>query len=148
MIPNHTVGNLINPTNLRENSFIITGADIDNGSLFDFEDHVVNTSTDYEYLGTETSTNEPQFGDEQTFPGSVKLVRCTDIEEMRFLVNLPHSQWNETQNPTYSNVARVNDKYVTEVALLDQNKEILVNAKTSSPVKRVGTQVFSIKIDF
>ena len=148
MIPNHTVGNLINPTNLRDKSFIITGADIDGGSLFDFEDYVVNTSSDSDYLGNDQSTTEPQFGDEQTFPGSIKLVRCTDIEEMRFLVNLPHSQWNDTQNPTYSNAARVNDKYVTEVALLDQNKEILVNAKTSSPVKRIGTQVFSVKIDF
>jgi hypothetical protein len=89
-------------------------------------------------------TSLPQFGDEQPFPGHVKLVRCTDIEEMRFLVNLPHSQWTTTQNPTYGS----GTKYVTEVALLNQNKETLVTAKTSTPVKRVGTQVISVKIDF
>ena len=144
-IPNHTVGNLINPINLREHSFIITGTDLDNANLFDLEDYLENTPTDVDYLGDGTNpSSEPQFGDEQPFPGHVKVVRCTDIEEMRFLVNLPHSQWNNTQNPTYNS----GTKYVTEVALLDQNKDILVTAKTSSPVKRVGTQVFSVKIDF
>lgn len=144
-IPNHTVGNLINPTNLRDYSFIITGSDILNADLFDLEDYLVNSPTDLEYLGDGTNPSSlPQFGDEQPFPGHVKLVRCTDIEEMRFLVNLPHSQWTTTQNPTYSS----GTKYVTEVALLNQNKETLVTAKTSTPVKRVGTQVISVKIDF
>ena len=148
-IPNHTVGNLINPSHLRDTTFVITGSDLANADLFDLEDYLKNNPTDVEYLGDGTNpSSEPQFGDEQPFPGHVKLVRCTDIEEMRFLVNLPHSQWTNTQNPTYNISARNNTKYVTEVALLDQNKDILVNAKTSTPVKRLGTQVFSIKIDF
>ena len=147
-IPNHTIGTLINPNNLRDHSFIITGSDIANADLFDLEDYLENNPSDLDYLGSVDPSTEPQFGDEQPFPGNVKVVRCSDIEEMRFLVNLPHSQWNNTQNPTYSIAAQNNTKYVTEVALLDQNKDVLVTAKTSSPVKRVGTQVFSIKIDF
>jgi chorismate-pyruvate lyase len=39
-------------------------------------------------------------------------------------------------------------KYVTEVALLNVNKEPLVVAKTSTPIKRLGTQVFAVKLDF
>lgn len=148
-IPNHTVGDLIDPTDLREHSFIITGSDIDNALPFDLEDYLENNPSDLEYLGDGTNpSTKPQFGDEQPFPGHVKLVRCTDIEEMRFLCNLPHSQWNNTQNPTYNENAQKNTKYVTEVVLLDQNKDVLVTAKTSTPVKRVGTQVFSVKIDF
>lgn len=143
-IPNHN-GGLIDPSKLRDHSFIITGSDIANALLFDLEDYLENAPNDLEYLGDGTNpSSEPQFGDEQPFPGHVKLVRCTDIEEMRFLVNLPHSQWSNTQNPSYVS----GTKYVTEVALLNQNKEILVTAKTSTPVKRVGTQVFSVKIDF
>jgi len=146
-IPNHVANSLINPTNLRDFSFVITGSDIDNGSLFDLESYI---TTDADYLGYAGSTTQPQFGDEQPFPGSIKLVRSTDIEEMRFLVNLPHTQFTNTQNPTYVTTQRglPTEKFVTEVVLLDQNKDVLVTAKTSSPVKRKGTQVISVKIDF
>lgn len=146
-IPNHVANSLINPTNLRDFSFVITGSDIENGSLFDLESYI---TTDTDYLGYTGSTIQPQFGDEQPFPGSIKLVRSTDIEEMRFLVNLPHTQFTNTQNPTYVTTQRglSTEKFVTEVVLLDQNKDVLVTAKTSSPVKRKGTQVISVKIDF
>jgi hypothetical protein len=86
----------------------------------------------------------PQFGDEQPFPGSIRLVRATDIEEMNFLINLPCNQFDQTQNPTYVS----GNKYITEVALLNVNKEPLVVAKTSVPLKRSGTQVFAVKLDF
>lgn len=143
-IPNHTVGNLIDPTNLRDHSFTVLLSDIDAGSLFDLEDYLITGNNSTNYIPDEPST-DPQFGDEQPFPGSVKLVRSSDIEELRFLVNLPNTQFTNTQNPTYHNTAT---KVVTEVALLDQNKNVLINAKTSSPIKRVGTQVFSVKLDF
>jgi len=146
-IPNHVANSLINPVNLRDFSFVITGSDVDNGSLFDLESYITNDS---DYLGYTDSTTQPQFGDEQPFPGSVKLVRSTDIEEMRFLVNLPHTQFSSTQNPTFisSQKGLTTEKYVTEVVLLDKNKDVLVTAKTSSPIKRKGTQVISVKIDF
>ena len=86
----------------------------------------------------------PQFGDEQPFPGGVRLVRATDIEEMNMMINLPSTQFNVSQNPTYVS----GDKYITEVTLLDSNKEPLVVAKTPTPIKRVGTQVFAVKLDF
>jgi hypothetical protein len=145
-IPNHNVGDLINPTELRDHSFVITGGDLNSAILFDLETYLKNNPTDTNYLGDFLTTTEPQFGDEQPFPGSVKLVRCTDIEEMRFLVNLPNTQFTTTQNPTHPGDSTT--KVVTEVVLLDQNKDVLVSAKTSSPIKRLGTQVFAVKIDF
>lgn len=137
-IPNHTSGNTINPTNIENYSFEITN------SMYEFNSSVFDLET---YLGpipNEPST-DPQFGDEQPFPGSIKLVRATDIEKMNFLVNLPSSQFNTTQNPTYTSGQ---DKRITEIALLNENKEVLVIGKTANPVKRSGTQVFGIKIDF
>ena len=50
-----------------------------------------------------------------------------------------------SQNPTYTNG---NDKRITEIGLLNSNKEVLIIAKTSNPIKRLGTQVFSINLDF
>ncbi len=146
-IPNHVSG-LIDPTKLRDHTFVIKQTDIDGGSLFDIEDYLKELPTGTDYMGSEDPSADPQFGDEQPFPGSIKLVRSTDIEEMRFLVNLPHTQWNLSQNPTLDNGIRTNEERITEVALLNQNKETLVTAKTSSPIKRKGSQVISVKIDF
>jgi hypothetical protein len=133
----------IDPTNLVNYTFTITKSDYTGGTSFDLEDHMSNVSSDYLW-NTTGSTTQPQFGDEQPFPGSVRLVRATDIEEMNMLVNLPSTQFTTTQNTTYVS----DDKYITEVALLDSLKEPLVVAKTSVPIKRTGTQVFAIKLDF
>jgi len=125
--------------NLTGTTFTITKSDITSASLFDLESFMGN-----DYLLTTGATTEAQFGDEQPFPGSVRLVRASDVEEMNFLVNLPATQFTETQNPSYTS----GNKYITEIALLDSNKDVLVKTKTAVPVKRSGTQVFSIRLDF
>jgi hypothetical protein len=97
------------------------------------------------HTGQSYSGATTQFGDEQPFAGSVKLTRESRIEEMNFLVNLPSGKFSTSQNPTF--VSGYQPK-ITEVALLDSNKTALVIAKTANPVTRVGTQVFSVKLDF
>jgi hypothetical protein len=133
----------INHLSLNNYTFTITKANYTGGTSFDLEDHMSGVTSDYLW-NTTGSTTQPQFGDEQPFPGSVRLVRATDIEEMNMMINLPSTQFTKTQNPTYVS----GDKYITEVALLNSNKEPLVVAKAPTPVKRAGTQVFAIKLDF
>lgn len=130
----------INPTGLTGTTFTLTFEQIDPSNP------IINYQFNLdEIMGTNyTSLTNTQFGEEQTFPGSVRLVRASDIESMNFLVNLPSTQFTETQNPTYVS----GDKRITEIALLDSNKEPLVVAKTPIPIKRIGTQVFSLKLDF
>lgn len=145
-INGHTVGNLINPTGLTSTTFTITYDDYENNSsLFDIEDYLVSSSSDTNYLGDTLTGTTFQFGDSEYFPGSIKLVRATDIEEMRFLVNLSSSEFMETQNPTYHSNAT---KKITDITLLNDNKDVMVVAKASKPITRVGSQVFSIKLDF
>lgn len=127
--------NYINPTGMTGVTFVITKSLYENGDIFNIEDYMNN--------GYDTSTTT-QFGSEQYFPGSIRLVRASDIEPLNFLINLPTTQFTTTQNPTYES----GDKVVTEVALLDANKEVLATAKTATPIKRTGTQIFSLKIDF
>lgn len=136
-INGHTVGTLIDPSLITNTSMVVTKTMYDNGTIFDIED----------YLGSvpDEPSTLPQFGDDQPFPGSVKFVRASDIEKMNFIVNLPTSQFTTTQNPTHTDGQ---DKRITEVVLLNDNKEVMVIAKTSNPVKRTGTQVFGIKLDF
>jgi hypothetical protein len=136
----------INPTGMTSNTVVITKSDVNAATPFDLESHLSGFGSNY--IGDATTNDwgvtAPQFGDEQPFPGSIRLVRATDIEEMNFLVNLPCNQFDQTQNPTYVS----GNKYITEVTLLNSNKEPLVVAKTSIPIKRLGTQVFAVKLDF
>jgi hypothetical protein len=130
---------LINPTNLRNNLIVINNTDFVNSNLFDLENLMgVN------YLGDTTSVSLTKFGETVPFQGSIKLVRGTDIEQMNFLVNLPSTQFLTTQNPTYVN----GSKKLTEICLLDDAKNILINAKLAKPIERIGTQLFGLKIDF
>jgi hypothetical protein len=90
-------------------------------------------------------TSGPYFGDEATYPGTVSVVRSTDIEEMKFLVNLPSGKFTTSQNPTHS----TGNARITEVALLNSNKDALVMGKLATPLERTGgSQVISIKLDF
>lgn len=132
-IPNHTLGNIIDPTNLRDARFIITYEDYNNASIY--------SMWDPDSYDTETS---PEFGDEQPFTGSVKVRRATDMEVMIYMINLPSNNFITTQNPSYVYGL---PKRITEVALLDDNKDVMIIAKASSPIVRTGTQVLSIKID-
>ena len=139
-IPGHVVGNLISASTITGVSFVVNFDMYENDTtIFDLEDYLGSIPNENE------TTNLPQFGDEQPFPGSIKLVRATGMERMNFMVNLPASQFLTTQNPTYTDGQ---DKKITEVALLNENKEVLVIAKTANPIKRSGTQVFSVKLDF
>jgi hypothetical protein len=72
------------------------------------------------------------------------VIRATDMEVMRFLVNLPSGYFDTTQNPSY--ILGL-PKRITEVALLDDNRDVMVMAKTPNPVVRTGTQVLAVKID-
>ena len=137
-ISGHTVGNLINKVNMCGYQFVITGDMVSAGSTYDLESFLGG-------LPDKTQTTLPQFGDTQPFPGSIKLTRATDVQVLNFMVNLPSSQFITTQNPTY---VTGQQKRITEVALLNTNKEPLVMAKCPKPVQRIGNQVFSVRLDF
>jgi hypothetical protein len=84
------------------------------------------------------------FGNGGKNPGSVQLVRASDIEEMCFNLSLPSTVFNTTQNPTYKS----GNPIMTEVSLLDNNKNTLVMGKLATPIQRIGSQVIQVKLDF
>ena len=132
--------NLIQQSDLVNKVFTINLTEFESGTLFNLVDFFGPVPV----LGTSYG-QEPEFGDEQPFPGSVKLVRAADIHEFNFLINLPSTQFVTSNNPTY----KVGEhKVITEVALLDSNYEPIVVGKTAVPIQRTGNQVFAIKLDF
>ena len=98
------------------------------------------------------------FGAERKLSGLtgsyVSMVRGTKVEIMNFKVNLPDHKFYISQNPTYNDPLSPTpyggDIKITEVALLNSNKETLVMGKLASPLNRsaADSQVISVKIDF
>ena len=86
------------------------------------------------------------FGKERTYSeGTISVVTGTDVQVMNFVINLPDSKFTISQNPTYVS----GTKYITEIALLNSNKETMVMGKFSAPRARItSVDVFSVKLDF
>lgn len=116
--------------------------DLKTGHTFTLNQTKIASGTDYRsLLTTFPNTSGTTFG-------TVNLVRASDIEEMNFDLNLPNGIFEQSQNPTYPTTGTPPPKYITEVALLNNNKETLVMGKLAAPIQRVGSQIVSVKIDF
>jgi len=84
------------------------------------------------------------FGDEYFFYGSFESDIQATIYEMRYKVNLSFAEFQTTTNPTWKSGS---NSYITEIALLDSNKDVMVISKMQSPVLRQGIQQFVVKLD-
>jgi hypothetical protein len=111
--------------------------DLKTGHTFTLNQTKINGSSTY-------SSTLSNFGNTGTTFGTVNLVRASDIEEMTFDLNLPNGFFQNSQNPTYKSGYPM----MTEVALLNDNKETLSMGKLAAPIGRVGAQIISLKIDF
>ena len=85
------------------------------------------------------------FGDEYYFYGALETDIQATIYEMKYKVNLSSSEFQVSTNPSWT---QGTTSYVTEIALLDENKDILVMSKLQSPTIRQGIQQYVVKIDF
>lgn len=133
-IPNNKENDFIDLKNIVDVTFLINKSKYNKSEFFNLDNYLKNINKD-------TIT----FGDEQPFPGSIKCVRGTDVEELNFQVSLISNEFNETQNPTYSGNK---NKKITEISLLNDEKETLIMTKLGKPITRQGAQMFNIKLDF
>jgi beta-N-acetylglucosaminidase len=85
------------------------------------------------------------FGDEYFFYGNIETEIQATIYEMRWLCNLSANEFTYTSNPTWSAGTA---SYITEVGLLDENRNLMAISKLQSPVLRQSIQQFLIKFDF
>ena len=90
-------------------------------------------------------TNVLNFGDEFYFYGNLETDISATIYEMRYLINLGRNQFTNTSNPTWTQGTK---SYITEIALYDNNKDLIVISKLQSPELRQGIQQFVVKLDF
>jgi len=85
------------------------------------------------------------FGEEYFFFGNIQTDIQATIYVMDFLCNLGQTQFFDSSNPTWDGST---PPYVTEVALYNADKELMVISKIQSPQKRQGIQQYPIKLDF
>jgi hypothetical protein len=127
---------LIESSQLSNNTFTINESDVSSATgSFNLGDFMTSNFT---------GTTGPYFGDEQPFPGSINAVRATEIQQLSFKVNLPADKFTTSVNPTHTS----GDLKITEVALLNSNKDTLIMGKLSAPLTRSGAQVFMVQLDF
>ena len=127
---------LIASTELSNKTFTINESDVSSAtSSFNLGDFM---TSDF------TTSSGPYFGDEQPYPGSVNVVRSTEIQTLTFRANLPADKFTTSVNPTHTS----GNPMITEVALLNSNKETLIMAKMSEPLERTGDQTIDVQLDF
>jgi len=136
-----TTGNTPNPNSwkiINLTSELSSVNDLKTGHTFTLNQTKITSGTSY----SNTLNNFPNTSG-YTF-GIVNLVRASDIEEMTFDLNLPIGIFTHSQNPTFT----TGNPMMTEVALLNNNKETLAMGKLAAPIQRTGAQIISLKIDF
>lgn len=131
-------GNILS-SDMSSTTFVITFDDFYyNGQTYDLS----------EYINLPLPTGQTDllnFGDEYYFYGNIETDVEATIYEMRFLCNLASTQFNTSTNPTWTFGSNA---YITEVGLLDADKDLIAITKLQSPILRQGTQQFTVKLDF
>jgi hypothetical protein len=138
LISGETINGYLTESSLTGTTFVVTKDLYDSAPYYELNDYINltpigNTSTDL------------NFGDEYYFYGSLETDIQATIYEMNYKVNLSFTEFQNTSNPTWTPGSK---SYVTEIALLDDNKDIMVISKLQSPVLRQGIQQFVVKLDF
>jgi hypothetical protein len=132
-----TINGYITEEGLTGTTFVITPDLYNNSPYYNLNNFVPLTP-----LGT-TTTNL-NFGDEYFFYGAFESDIQATIYEMRYKINLSFAEFQTTTNPTWK---KGTNSYITEIALLDSNKDVMVVSKMQSPVLRQGIQQFVVKLD-
>jgi len=140
-IENHTVGNLINKTDLVNTVFEI--------KIFDYVSSENYYNIDYLYYPTkyENDVDKLCFGDEEYLIGNIE----TDIGATAYTTDIPLSlpteEYNFTTNKTWT---EGNDIYITEIGIYDENRKLVAIGKLNRPVLKNNktTRTFVFEIDF
>ena len=137
-ISGQTINGYLTQDALTGTTFVITKELYDSASYYNLNDYIELTP-----LGN--TSPKLNFGDEYYFYGGVETDIQATIYEMNYKINLNFTDLQNTSNQTWTKGTK---SYITEIALLDENKDIMVMSKLQSPVLRQGIQQFVVKLDF
>jgi hypothetical protein len=136
-ISGDTINGYITEDALTGTTFIVTESLYNSAPFYNLNDYI-----DLTPLGN--TSPKLNFGDEYYFYGGIETDIQATIYEMMYKVNLNYTEFQNTSNPTWTPGTK---SYITEIALLDDKKDVLVVSKLQSPVLRQGIQQFLVKFD-
>ena len=123
---------------LTATTFIVTAENYSSAPYYNLNNYI-------ELVQNGATGQQLNFGDEYYFYGSLETDIQATIYEMKYKINLSFNEFLVSQNPTWTPGT---PSYVTEIALMDDNQDILVMSKLQSPVLRQGIQQYVVKLDF
>jgi hypothetical protein len=132
------INGYVTQESLTATTFTITAENYNSAPFYNLNDYV-------SLVPNGATGQQLNFGDEYYFYGNLETDIQATIYEMKYKINLSSSEFLVSQNPTWT---KGTQSYVTEIALLDENEDILVMSKLQSPVLRQGIQQYVVKLDF
>ena len=131
------VNGYVTQESLTATTFVITSENYSSAPYYNLNNYI-------DLVPLNITTPKLNFGDEYYFYGSLETDIQATIYEMKYKINLSSTEFLVSQNPTWTFGTK---SYVSEIALLDENKDILVMSKLQSPVLRQGIQQYVVKLD-
>ena len=143
---NYVTGSNILEQNLTGKKFIVNAELYNNANAFVYRD----------LIGYPNNNEKGNmiFGDEFMLMGDLTLNKQHSVYVMNYIINLPENHFVRSQNPTWDidNDSNIQDLRITEVALYNEDKDMVAIGKLSIPHKRgvdpASCQVISVKLDF
>ena len=136
-ISNNFINGYVTQESLTATTFIVTAENYAAAPLYNLNDYV-------SLVPKGATGQQLNFGDEYYFYGNLETDIQATIYEMKYKINLSVNEFLVSQNPSWT---RGTQSYITEIALMDENKDILVMSKMQSPVLRQGIQQYVVKLD-
>lgn len=90
-----------------------------------------------------TFYNKMNFGDERLFYGNLRTHIGATVYKSLFSVNIDGAEFGSSTNPTYETGG---DRFVTEIAILDNNQNVVMIAKMARPIKIANSSTATIEI--
>jgi hypothetical protein len=132
------INGYVTQQSLVDNTFVITAENYNSAPFYNLNNYI-------DLVPVNTVGPKLNFGDEYYFYGNLETDIQATIYEMKYKINLSSTEFLVSQNPTWTFGT---PSYVSEIALLDENRDILVMSKLQSPVLRQGIQQYVVKLDF
>jgi hypothetical protein len=137
-ISNNFINGYVTQESLTATTFVITAENYDSSPYYNLNNYV-------SLVPNGATGQQLNFGDEYYFYGNLETDIQATIYEMKYKINLSENEFLVSQNPTWTQGTQ---SYVTEIVLLDENKDVMVTSKMQSPILRQGIQQYVIKLDF
>ncbi len=101
------------------------------------------------YVGSLPTTSSPNtglgFGEESILLGNINTDIKAYIYRTKITQQLNFNQYNTSNNPTFED--GMDDVYVSEVGIYDNNNNLVAIGKLNNPIKKNGNKLFTLELD-